>query len=116
MKIGSGQNSSLSALTAHGQAIAATAHNVANLNTENFAPLDRHFSEQNPGVRVTLSRRPPPPSPPGTSGQNVTGAMVQLVGDGHAYKANLGALESQLALDDAVLAMMSPRDDSTASD
>ena len=103
MKTDAGLSSSLSGLTAHGKAISATAHNIANLNTEGFAPLDRHFADQRPGVKVTLSHREPPPAPPGSSGQDMGTAMVRLVGDGHAYKANLSALQQQVELDDAVL-------------
>jgi len=116
MKIDSGQNSSLSALKAHGKAIAATAHNVANLNTENFAPIERQFSDQNPGVKVTLSRREPTLSSEGTSGQSLSRSMVQLVGDGHAYKANLSALKSQLVLDDAILALAAKSGEAAETD
>lgn len=98
-----GIEASLSALKAHGTAVAATAHNIANLSTENFRPLDRHFIDQNPGVRVSLSRQEPQAGPPGSSGQDLAKNMVRLIGDGHVYSANLGALQQQLDLDDAVL-------------
>ena len=37
--------------------------------------------------------------------QSIGNSMVELVGDGHAYKANLNALKTQLDLDDVRLGM-----------
>ena len=100
-----GNDISISALKAHGEALAATAHNIANLNTEKFRPLERSFIDQNPGVQVTLSRLEPSPGPAASSGPDLAKNMVRLIGDGHVYSANLAALQQQLDLDDAVLAL-----------
>lgn len=111
MKIGPGQQSSLSGIKAYGEAISATAHNVANLNTEGFAPIERQFTDENPGVKVTLSRGEP--APKGTSGQDLGRSMVRLVGDGHAYKANLTALQQQMDLEAAAINMLDGGDGRT---
>ena len=105
MKIAPGQNSSFSALRAYSKSTAATAHNLANLNTEKFVPLKRHFVEQDGGVKLTLSRESPEPGASMSRPQSIGNSMVELVGDGHAYKANLNALKTQLDLDDVLLGM-----------
>tara|TARA_Y100001934_G_C12198547_1_gene700009 strand:- start:153 stop:488 length:336 start_codon:yes stop_codon:yes gene_type:complete len=109
MKIGSGQQSSLSGVKAYGAAISATAHNVANLNTEDFSPLDRRFTDQRPGVKVTLSRRDPPTSPMSSRRNDLSQSMVRLVGDGHAYKANLTALQQQMDLQETAIDILDAR-------
>ena len=72
------------------------------LNTA-FVPLKRHFAEQDRGVKLTLSRESPEPGASMSRPQSIGNSMVELVGDGHAYKANLNALKTQLDLDDVLL-------------
>ncbi len=47
-------SSALSALDAFSIGMQVTAHNVANVNTNNFAPQRTTFSDQNPGVKATV--------------------------------------------------------------
>ena len=98
---------SVSALTAYGHKMAATANNIANSNTDGFkrsrvdlqeAPAD--------GVRADIRQEntPGPPNPdaktlPGLPDQlsnvNLTQEIPELIIAGQGYAANLKALEAQ---------------------
>lgn len=105
-------NSNTSALSALGRAQATTANNIANSESEGFRKSRALLEERSDG---TVGARIQPGNRPQTTADPVAGlpdklSAVDLAGEitgmipvGRAYEANLKALKTATAMEDATL-------------
>ena len=82
-----------SALQAAGQAQAATASNVANVNTDGYRALDRYYVARSGRVELMISESAAPAVPEG-SNVNLTREMVNEITDSLLYQANSNVIKA----------------------
>lgn len=106
---------SLSALNSFGQALSATAHNLANVNTPGFKRLQTDYqSVDGGGVSVTLRRDTTPGAPyQDASGQEMETSNVDLATEAvdlmsirTAYAANLKPIRAEQEMTGSLLDIM----------
>ncbi len=106
--IGSASSSALSGLTAASTQLAVSANNVANLNTNGFAPASTSLSDDSlGGVHVTISdaARALASAPSGTD--YVRESLVQTTA-AFSFQANLKTLETSQSMDATLMALGLP--------
>lgn len=104
-----------SGLVASSTKLETSAHNVANVNTQNFKPMVSETSDlPQGGVRVTISAaaREASARPPAVSESDLQSSGTDLATETTnqsiavaTYQANLKTIETQQTLDDTLMSM-----------
>ncbi len=105
-------SSAVSALTAYGTKLNATAHNIANLETKGYKSIDAVI-EENPsgnGVKVTLSRKASPWNTGGSednlSTVDLAEALTDAIQASQGFKASVKTIQTMDNMAEALMKMM----------
>ena len=85
-------HTALSGLQANRKALAATANNVANVNTEDYAPIETEFRAE-PGGGVTAHYERGETPPPGQSGVDLNQEAVNALIYRAGFNSNVKLLQ-----------------------
>ena len=98
MSIGAILNTSVQGMQAQSTRLAATANNVANIDTPGYSPLRTDFAAVEPGgVRASVGTA--------TGGVDETGEMLGMIEAREGFEANAGVFETGASLWDMLLSI-----------